>query len=154
MTDAERILELDKKATPGPWALIGDDVRATDPEVNGNSSQMGDYKGAVICDVSAGLGHPLDSKFQSRSHAKPETLNNACMIAEYRTLAPKVAQENIELNKTIDRLRGQLQNCINHLDRAKRKYPTTDYDSCIESANRTLYETLAGGELPKEVESE
>ena len=46
-----------------------------------------------------------------------------------------------EQEGVIQRLRGQLQNCVNHLDRAKRKYPTRSYDNCIESANKALYET-------------
>ena len=41
------------------------------------------------------------------------------------------------------RLIGQLENCVNHLDRAKRRYPTDEFDECIESANAALYE-LAG----------
>jgi hypothetical protein len=40
------------------------------------------------------------------------------------------------------RLRGQLQNCVNHLERAKRKWPRGDYDAAIDSANKALYETL------------
>lgn len=43
-----------------------------------------------------------------------------------------------------DQLRGQLQNCVNHLSRAKRQQYSgnSDYDDCIESANKALYETL------------
>jgi len=46
--------------------------------------------------------------------------------------------------ETIDRLRGQLQNCVNHLDRVKRRYPSMQekLSACIESANKSLYETL------------
>ena len=47
-------------------------------------------------------------------------------------------------DQTIARLRGQLQNCVNHLDGIKRRYPsaTERLDACIESANKALYETL------------
>jgi len=45
-------------------------------------------------------------------------------------------------DETIQRLRGQLQNCVNHLDRAKRRYNSNTYNECIESANKALYETL------------
>ena len=47
-------------------------------------------------------------------------------------------------DETIDRLRGQLQNCVNHLDGVKRRYPSMldRLDACIESANKALYETL------------
>ena len=38
------------------------------------------------------------------------------------------------------RLIGQLENCVNHLDRAKRRYPTDEFDECIEPANAALYE--------------
>lgn len=41
-----------------------------------------------------------------------------------------------------NRLRGQLQNCINHLDKAKHRHPNDEsYSKCIESANKALYET-------------
>lgn len=42
----------------------------------------------------------------------------------------------------IQRLRGQLQNCVNHLERAKRKGYGGNFDEAIESANRALYETV------------
>jgi len=48
-----------------------------------------------------------------------------------------------ELEEVVQRLRGQLQNCVNHLERAKRHWPRGDYNDCIESANRALYETLS-----------
>ena len=47
-----------------------------------------------------------------------------------------------ELDSKVDRLRGQLQNCVNHLDRAGRKHLSQSYSQCIESANKYLYETL------------
>ena len=53
-----------------------------------------------------------------------------------------LAARIFEMQEREQRLRGQLQNCVNHLDRAKRKYPTTQFDECIESANKALYETL------------
>jgi len=45
-------------------------------------------------------------------------------------------------DEVIDRLRGQLQNCVNYLERAKRHSHRGAYDDAIESANRALYETL------------
>ena len=43
----------------------------------------------------------------------------------------------------IDRLRGQLQNCVNHLEKAKRGCAKRNaFDGAIDSANRALYETL------------
>lgn len=48
-----------------------------------------------------------------------------------------------EGEETIQRLRGQLQNCVNHLERCKRKIPSNEkkLNDCIEVANKTLYET-------------
>jgi len=46
---------------------------------------------------------------------------------------------------TIDRLRGQLQNCANHLELLKRHTYRSDEKKirdCIASANKALYETL------------
>jgi hypothetical protein len=48
-------------------------------------------------------------------------------------------------DEAIDRLRGQLQNCVNLLHRLKRHGYASDVlvaDEAIESANRVLYETL------------
>ena len=45
----------------------------------------------------------------------------------------------------VDRLRGQLQNCINHLELLKRhgsKRDEAKINACIESANKALYESL------------
>jgi hypothetical protein len=45
----------------------------------------------------------------------------------------------------VDSLRGQLQNCVNHLERAKRRSYGQEqrrYEEAIESANKALYETL------------
>jgi hypothetical protein len=47
-----------------------------------------------------------------------------------------------KLQDDIDRLRGQLQNCVNHLDRANRRDSRDGYTAAIESANKALYETL------------
>ena len=46
------------------------------------------------------------------------------------------------IGEKVDRLRGQLQNCVNHLERAKRRQPQRGYDEVIEAANKALYETL------------
>jgi len=45
-------------------------------------------------------------------------------------------------DETIDSLRGSLQNCVNLLERAKRRSFSGAYNDAIEQANRTLYETL------------
>ena len=50
--------------------------------------------------------------------------------------------KNAELLAVIDRLRGQLQNSVSHLDRVKRRYNDKAYDVAIEFANKALYETL------------
>lgn len=48
--------------------------------------------------------------------------------------------------ETIQRLRGQLQNCVNHIERLKRHHPreTEKLEACVQSANKCLYETLHG----------
>lgn len=51
-------------------------------------------------------------------------------------------QRIIDLEQIVDRLRGQLQNCINHIERANRRDTRGDYSKAIESANKALYETL------------
>ncbi len=52
------------------------------------------------------------------------------------------AGDILELEEVVARLRGQLQNAVNHLERAKRQSSRTMYDDAIESANKALYETL------------
>ena len=42
----------------------------------------------------------------------------------------------------IDRLRAQLQNCIDHLHHINRSCPREDMTKVIEAGNRALYETL------------
>lgn len=49
-------------------------------------------------------------------------------------------------DEVIQRLREQLQNCVNHLEMAKRQTRCSDetkINACIEYANRVLYETLS-----------
>lgn len=55
----------------------------------------------------------------------------------------------------VERLRGQLQNCVNHLERAKNRAPGEygeKYRQCIEGANAALYETLGNQAAPDERE--
>jgi len=57
----------------------------------------------------------------------------------------------------IDKLRGHLQNCINHLEMAKRKaYGKTQqsYDKCIQQANKALYETLSPPNMEIQADAE
>jgi len=51
-----------------------------------------------------------------------------------------------ELEVKVAALTGQLQNCVNHLDRAKRRGYTGNYDECIESANRALSKAALKGD--------
>jgi len=48
-------------------------------------------------------------------------------------------------NEVIERLREQLQNCVNHLTRLKRHGNASaahEVDEAIDAANRALYETF------------
>lgn len=63
--------------TPGPWALEESDgtIRA---RCWGESDQMGDYLGVIVCDLKPALGAwPC----VGRAHAEPETRANAALIA-------------------------------------------------------------------------
>ena len=44
----------------------------------------------------------------------------------------------------ITRLRGQLQNCVNHLERAKHHWchGNSEFQAAIDSANKALYQSL------------
>ena len=69
-----------------------------------------------------------------------------------------------EVEEILTRLRGQLQNCVNHLDRVKKRGGRQDEEiirECVESANKCLYETLHtnirlndGSPLPKYIDPE
>jgi hypothetical protein len=50
--------------------------------------------------------------------------------------------EICEKDRAIDRLRAQLQNCIDHLHHINRRYPREDMTKVIEAGNKALYETL------------
>ena len=52
------------------------------------------------------------------------------------------SSEHDDLLKQISTLRGQLQNCVNHLERAKRKVHALNVDAVIDSANRAIYESV------------
>lgn len=59
------------------------------------------------------------------------------------------------MDKIIDRLRGHLQNCVNHLEMAKRNSYGKKYDAynqCIQQANNVLYETLEARTKPEQDE--
>lgn len=68
-----------------------------------------------------------------------DSLENAKKRSEYWKA------EALAANAVIDRLRGQLQNCVAHLERVKKRGWREDEEkilAAIESANRALYETL------------
>ena len=65
----------EKKHTPGEWYLCDD---GTIRSRSFGGDQMADYRGSIICDMKAGLGHGLEGT--AREHAKPETLANARLI--------------------------------------------------------------------------
>ena len=48
----------------------------------------------------------------------------------------------IEAEEIIQKLRAQLQNCVDHLHHVNRRYPREDMTKVIEAANKALYETL------------
>lgn len=60
---------------------------------------------------------------------------------------PQCAEDSVFvelLEGIIDRLRGQLQNCVDHLEHAKRRQYSRNnpYDKVISDANKALYETF------------
>ena len=73
------------------------------------------------------------------------------MWKEIDDYAEEVAEAKADQHETIvmrkdqaiDKLRGQLQNCVNHLHNAKRKLGSRyDFDEAIDHANKALYDTL------------
>ena len=74
-------------------------------------------------------GEHMNSADQWRQHDCESSASPACSTPD----------------ETIERLRGQLQNCVNHIERLKRHAYRSDeakLNACIESANKALYETL------------
>lgn len=64
-----------------------------------------------------------------------------CLKAQRRSSAEA---GYLTVDEIIDKLRGQLQNCISHLERAKNRSHGKSreaYRAAIASANKTLYET-------------
>lgn len=96
----------------------------------------------TFCKIPGNKDGFVECKFCGRwqgqtSTTKPPTSSGSTEVGDY-------AAREKALTDTIDRLRGQLQNCVNHLERAKRQWArTNEYDQCIESANKALYETMA-----------
>ena len=62
-------------------------------------------------------------------------------VGYMETTIADLEQKLEALKRENDRLRGQLQNCVNHLSRYQRRGYREAQD-CIESANKALYETL------------
>lgn len=68
---------------------------------------------------------------------------NQMCHAERKCMRP--VESVVNSDEVIQRLRGQLQNCVNHLELCKRQThgkSKKSVDDCIESANKALYETL------------
>lgn len=73
---------------------------------------------------------------QSRAHV---TMGQLLDLVEKENAAQQRMQD---LESDIDKLRGHLQNCVNHLHQAKRDCPRRNYDDVINQSNRVLSETL------------
>jgi len=60
--------------------------------------------------------------------------------------------EEKELHEKIHYLVGQLQNCINHLEHAKRHTVVINhtYDVAISSANKAIYNVTMGETPPRD----
>lgn len=70
-----------------------------------------------------------------------------CSVCDPEYVMKTMSAEIDRLENQVDRLRGQLQNCVNHLNRAKRSSygkQAKSFDDCMEQANKALYETLIG----------
>ncbi len=64
---------------------------------------------------------------------------------EYEPVPGLSSAESAKHERLVMRLRGQLQNCVNHLELLKRHGSRADEEkinTCIDSANKALYETL------------
>ena len=62
--------------------------------------------------------------------------------SQLSALAVELAARNKKSETKIDRLRGNLQNAVCHLERAERRIYNGKFQPAIESANKCLYETL------------
>ena len=65
------------KHTPGPWAFKDDGTIRS--KAFGNSDQMCDYRGIIVCDLCRATG--CDEWPPGRTHAIPEAEANARLIA-------------------------------------------------------------------------
>ena len=72
-----------------------------------------------------------------------------CSENQYKPVAiidpyiQELENENRQKEKTIEKLRGQLQNAANHLQRAANGYDKNgSYAKALADANKVLYETL------------
>ncbi len=70
--------------TEGEWTFEKSDLTIRSDDFK-NGSQMGDYKGIIIADLKPALGcdysDNVDLEHTGRSHAVPQTLANAHLIA-------------------------------------------------------------------------
>ena len=76
------------------------------------------------------------NKFDHRDVARAREFCNGYEAGQHETIVMRKDQ-------AIDKLRGQLQNCVNHLHNAKRKLGSRyDFDEVIDHANKALYDSL------------
>lgn len=72
------------KYTKGEWKFEKSDLTIRSNDFK-NGSQMGDYKGIIVADLKPALGcdysDNVDLEHTGRSHAVPQTLANANLIA-------------------------------------------------------------------------
>ena len=84
--------------TKGEWKFEKSDLTIRSNDFK-NGSQMGDYKGVIIADLKPALGcdysDNIDLEHTGRTHAVPQTLANARLIAS--------APDLYEACKLIDR---------------------------------------------------
>lgn len=70
------------KHTPGRWAFLEDGtIRATSDFAIRTSTQMADYRGAIVASIERGIGHEYRGDSTAREHAYPEAEANALLLA-------------------------------------------------------------------------
>lgn len=90
--------------------------------------------------------HLTEHGFRSVWHKHAEEYDHDEVQERWETWQAAHARYAGSGEETIQRLRGQLQNCVNHIERLKRHHPreTEKLEACVQSANKCLYETLHG----------
>lgn len=148
--------------SPKEWATMAGSSVASLPlrECSGVINEMLDDVGQQAAEIERLQNLAERLKQEAEGHAQEACTQRSTVHSIYQAIGAqkgdwngaepvieafgKLKQERDQLNATVVNLRGQLNNCVGHLNRASRWFRNdTDYQGAMEAANNAIYRTPA-----------